>query len=98
MSATESAQTTLYEKEIEDPELEKALDQRQALRDKRKDLNTKIRDAEGAVSTKIEELELGEEAPVRVGRYLIALRRTEPKDVQFTRGGGTRLQISLLDD
>jgi hypothetical protein len=97
VSATETPQISLYEKEITDKTLEKALDRRQALREERKELNRQIRDAEGSVSEKIQELELGEEAPVRVGRYLIALRRTEAKDVAFTRGGGTRLQISLLD-
>jgi hypothetical protein len=97
VSATETPQISLYEKEIEDKELEKALDKRLELREQRKETNRKIRDTEGALATMIEALELGEEAPVRVGRFLIALRRTEAKDVAFTRGGGTRLQISLLD-
>jgi hypothetical protein len=98
VSATENAQTSIYEKEIEDPELETALNKRGNLREMRKELNRKIRDAEGAVAEKVEELELGEDGAVRCGKWLLALRRTEVKDVSFNRGGGTRLQISLLDE
>ena len=90
-------QTSLAEKIVEDPELEAALESRQKLREQRKDLNRKIRDAEGAAQTKIDALELGIEAPVRVGRFVLTLKQTDAKDVSFTRGGGTRLQISLFD-
>jgi hypothetical protein len=98
MSTTVDAQVSIYEKTIEDEALEAALDRRQELRGERKDLNRKIRDAEGTVTTKIEELELGEDAPVRVGKYVLTLTRSKVTDVAFTRGGGTRLQVSLLDE
>lgn len=91
-------QTSLYETQIENEALEKALETRQDLREQRKALNKKIRDAEGVADTHIAELELGEGSVVRIGRFLIAVKRTEAKDVSFTRGGDLRTQISLLPD
>lgn len=98
MSATENEQTSIYEKTIEDVELENALDERGRLRDKRKVLNKQIRDVEGAAQVKIDALELGEDSAVRCGKWLLAMRRSDPKDVSFTRGGGTQLRITLLDE
>jgi len=91
-------QTNLWERQIEDEALESALEARQKLRDQRKDLNRRIRDAEGAARTQIDALELGEGAVVRVGRFLVSVKRTEAKEVQFTRGGDLKTQISLLPE
>jgi len=91
-------QTSLYETTIENAELEAALESRQSLREKRKDLNKRIRDAEGAADRQIEELELGEGSSVRVGRFLIVVKRSEAKEVAFTRGGDLKTQISLLPE
>jgi hypothetical protein len=97
---SEQAQTSIYEKQIEDGALEKALDRRQAAKEARRDANRAFTEADGVVAGLIEanpELELGEDAPVRVGNYVLTLTRSEERDVSFKRGGGSRLQISLLD-
>jgi hypothetical protein len=101
VSATENPQTSIYEKVVEDPALEKALKLRQAAKVDRQEANRAFNEADGKIAGLVDanpELELGEDASVRVGDFVLTLKRSEVKDVSFTRGGGTRLQISLLDE
>jgi hypothetical protein len=92
------AQTALYEKVVEDKRLESALEARQAMKLERKELNKRYREADAKSKAFLEELELGDNAVVRVGRFLVSRRPVAARDVAFSTDPTSRLQISLLPE
>jgi hypothetical protein len=98
MSAEPSPQISLYEKVVEDEALEKALEDRQALRERRKKLNKEFKDSDAVVRAGLEAVELGEGSAVRVGRFVIRLSPVASREVAFTTDPTSRLQISLLPE
>ena len=97
-AATEEPQTSIYETVIENGDLEQALEKRQQLKDKAKAANKLARDADAVARNEIEKLELGLDAAVRCGRFVVALRAVAAKEVSFTTDPTTRLTIRKLDD
>lgn len=95
---SEQLQTSIYEREVTNPKLEAALDERQSIKADRLELNRRFRESDAKVKTLLEELELGDGAVIRIGRFLVSRRRVASKDVAFTTDPTMRLQISLLPE
>lgn len=91
-------QTSIYEKLVEDPELESLLEKRQTAKEQAAAVRKKYTDADVAAKESLGWLELGIDAVVRVGRFAITMRKTAPKSVSFETAAGERLAIRLLDD
>jgi hypothetical protein len=91
-------QTSLYEVTVEDDELEKLLEQRQDAKEAATVARTHYNTADDAVKAKLSTLDLGDGAPVRVGRFVVARRPVKGRAVSFETGDTTRLTISLLPD
>ena len=97
-TAAPDPQTSLYETELEDPDLEAALEKRQTLKDERKALNKTFQDADAVAREKIEKADLGVDAPVRCGRFVVRLGQVKARVVNFETDPTTRLFISTLPD
>lgn len=93
-----SPQTSIYETTIENPELEAALEARQSVKDKRAKVNSDYKEKDEIVKGKLDELDLGIGAPVRIGRFVISKKSTNGRSVSFETSAGTRHQISLIKD
>ena len=96
MAASTEPQTSIYETEIQNPELLDLLERRQTLRDQRSKLNAKLREIDTVASVKIEELDLAD-APVRLGRFLLTPKSREAASRSFEIPAKDFVQISLLD-
>lgn len=88
----------MYEKTVEDKNLEAALESRFNLVGERKALNKRFKEVDAKARTLLAELELGEDSVVRVGRFLVSRRRVPSREVAFSTDPTTRLQISLLPE
>jgi len=92
-------QTSIYEKEIANDVLEEALERREALKEPRRQANADYRVANDAVKALLEGEELGVDATVRVGRFVITKKLREGgRRVEFETASSERYAISLLDD
>lgn len=91
-------QASIYETTIENAELETALEDLQKARDRAKSARTKVREADDKVRPLIDELELGDDAPVRVGRFVITRKRVAPREVAFTTDSSVRLYIRPIPE
>lgn len=91
MSARVDPQTSLYEVTIENPELEAALEDREKLRQRAAKARSAYAEADevakGLAAT------LVDDAPVRVGRFVLTRRRVPPRSIAFETEGSTRLTI-----
>lgn len=97
MSASPDPQTSIYERIIEDDDLVAALEERQKAKEKAATANKAYREAHDVVKGKITELDLGQDAAVRAGRFVLTNKATAARTVNFETAAGQRLQISLLD-
>jgi hypothetical protein len=98
MTASPTPQTSLYEKVLEDEALEECLEQRQALKERVSEARRKYKEADDVAKGKIETLDLGQDAPARVGRFVLTRRSTKARSVAFETAPGVRTQISLIPD
>jgi hypothetical protein len=90
-------QVSLYETTIENAELEAALEELQETKEKLRPLNKQKKDGAAAAKLLVEALDLSD-GPVRVGRFVIALKPTAARHVEFDADPGERLVIKLLED
>ena len=91
-------QTSLYETTIENPELVKALDLREKLKGDVASAKKRLEDATARAHAIIAELDISD-APVRVGRYVIAEKRRPGRTVQsFEVQPKVQISISLLPE
>lgn len=93
-----SPQTSLYETEINDEILEKKLEQREDLRGKASEAKALYEEANENARLHISGIDLGDDAPVRVGRFIIVRRMAPPKSVSFETEAKLQTKISLLPD
>lgn len=94
MAVNEQPQTALDELVVDDPELEKALEKREAAKAARRTASKAFDEADVVARASLGELEaqLGE-GPVRVGRFVLELRESAPKAVSFETEAKTRIAI-----
>ncbi len=97
-TAEANPQTSLYETTIEDEAIEQLLEARQKAKDSAKAVSKKARDAHAAAKVALEALDLGHDAPVRIGRFVVSLKATASRSVSFETAPGTRLSIKALPE
>lgn len=95
--AAEQPQTSLYETTLDNPELEALLDARQEKRDRASKATKDAKNAHELVVAEIEKLDLAD-APVRVGRWVVARRPVAARSVSFTADATERLVIKPLPE
>ena len=91
-------QTSIYETVIDDPELAAALEERLKRKTSVANANKRYRQIDETVKARLEELDLGDEAPVRIGRFIVTRKRTAGRSVSFETEPGARLWIKLLPE
>lgn len=97
MPAASQAQTSIYETTIDNEALEAALEEREKAKDAKRKANQDYDAFHDKVKALIAIADIAD-APVRVGRFVISQKETKPTPVSFERGGGKKLQISLLGE
>lgn len=94
MPVTANAQTRIGEQVVEHDELEQALETREQAKLDAGEARKTYKSADEVAKALIAELELGE-APVRVGRFVIAVREIPARSVAFDTDPSTRLAIRV---
>jgi hypothetical protein len=96
VSVSADPQTSIYETEIEDENVERLLEARDKAKASARAVNKKARDADSAAKAALEALDLGHDATVRIGRFLVTLKKTESRSVSFDTAPGERWSIKQL--
>lgn len=97
-TAAQDPQTSLYETTIDNPTLAEQLDRRQKLKDTKAAAERAYRSANEAVKTELEKLDLGTNAPVRIGDFVVRLAPVSARQVAFETSPTSRLVISPLPE
>ena len=93
MAIQERAQTSLEERQIDDPQLLELLRKRRRLNEAKSEAAAKAKEAHEAVLAKLGEHELEVGQTARIGDYIVTKRHVQAADVEFTRGGRDQLSI-----
>jgi hypothetical protein len=91
-------QASLYEATIENAELEQALEDRERQRNAVASSRKRFREIDDRTKLLVADLDLGDDAPVRVGRFLITRTAVAARSVAFDTEPTTRLTIRTLED
>lgn len=97
-AATEQPQTSLYETTLNEPAIEELLEKRAKAKESAKAVTKRARDADTAAKVALEGLDLGTDAPVRIGRFVVARKLTASRSVSFETAPGVRMSIKPLPD
>ena len=94
------AQTSIYETDLTEtqPELLAALRARETMQTELGAAKHNFKLKDDAAQALIAKLELGEDAAVRVGDYVITSKKSKQSDVSFTRQPSLRIRIKKLDE
>jgi len=92
MATKEKAQISMDDTIVDDPDLEKLLEERQEL----KVHVSEYRKTDKAAKDKIRSIETP--SPYRVGRFVITKLTTESKQVSFESLGGIRFNIKAIGE
>ncbi len=95
-AAEPDPQTSVFETTLEDPAVEDLLEKRDKAKASARAVNKRAKDADTAAKAALEGLDLGTDAPVRIGRFVVTLRNTASRSVQFETAPGTRLTIKAI--
>jgi len=90
-----SDQLGMDERVVEDDALAKLLDARLRAKDDVREVRGVYKAADVAAKDAIAKLDLADGDAVRVGRFRITKRATEPRHVEFDAAAGSRLTIEL---
>jgi len=93
MAVAAQPQIAIDERVVESPELEAALEAREVAKAAAGEARAALKAAHDKAVGLIGELELGE-APVRVGRFRLTVRKVEARSVAFDTEPTTRLTIT----
>jgi hypothetical protein len=93
MAVAAQPQIAIDEAVVESPELEQALEAREAAKATAADARAAFKTADESARGLIAALELGE-APVRVGRFRLVVRKVAARSVAFDTDPTTRLTIT----
>lgn len=97
-TAAANPQTSIYETTIDDPAVEKLLEERDTLRQKKATAQKAFKDKTDEAKAALAALDLGVDAPVRIGRFVVAHKTVPGRAVSFETDPTTRLQISLISE
>lgn len=94
------AQQTIYETDLTEtqPELLVALQSREAMRTELGAAKHNFELKDKAAGELIAKLELGEDAAVRVGDFVITSKKSKESEVSFVRKSSMRIRIKKLDE
>lgn len=92
MTTKVKAQIGMDDTILENPELDKLLEERQVL----KKSASEFRKADKAAKDKIQTIQTP--MPYRVGRFIISKKPVAAKDVKFQTADGTRVDIKAVDE
>ena len=88
-------QISMDDKFIEDPELEKLLEERQGAKGAASVANKEYRGLDEQAQARVMALDLTE--TVRCGRFLLSKKTISPKEVSFETAESTRARIQLAE-
>jgi len=91
-------QLGMDEKVVQIPELEAALEERQATKEALGEARKAYAEAHEAASAEIAKLELPDDTPVRAGRFRITRSAVSARTVSFETKPTTRVTITYLGD
>lgn len=97
MAIDGSGQLGMDERVLEDAELAKLLEARLRAGDDKREVAGVYKLADQAAKDAIAKLELADGDIVRIGRFRITKKVTEPKHVEFDSAGGSSLQIKFIE-
>lgn len=92
------AQTSLEETTIENPTLEEALEKRERQRQRAAAARKSYREADERAKVLVDDLSLDDDAPIRVGRFVLSRHRVSGRMVAFETDPSTRLTIRLVKE
>lgn len=95
-TASANQQTSIYETTIENSALEDLLEKREAAKEERSSAQDKFRRADEAARAEIAKLEVGLDAPVRVGRFVLKESKREGGHRSFDVSESVQLSIGVL--
>jgi hypothetical protein len=98
LAAVAQPQASLYEVTIEHAEVETALEAREKVKARLRDARKAFKEADDKAKGLVETLELGDDAAVRVGRFVLTRRVVAGRSVSFETGESARLYIKLLEE
>lgn len=98
MPVADTPQTSIYETTIDNDVVEAALEQREAHRQKKSEANALFKEADDRVKAAIANLDLGQDAPVRIGRFVITRTMTKAKSVSFETDAKVRYRIGTIGE
>ena len=98
MSVRAMPQASLYEQTVENAELEEALEAREKAKEKSGAARKVYREAHDKAKALVETVELADETPVRVGRFVLTRKTVPARAVNFETEESSRLAISLIPD
>lgn len=98
MAVKDAPQTSIYETTIEDEQLERELEQRQTLREKASTAQALFKEADEKAKARIQTLDFGTGAPVRVGRFVLTRTVRAARSVSFETDTKVTTKITTIDD
>ena len=90
-------QFALDEKVIDDPDLEKALEDREKVKAQRAALTAKYKERHEHAVELIDELDVPDDTVVRCGRFRLSKSHVASRSVEFTTSPTERLNISTVE-
>lgn len=98
MPTAAQPQTSIYETTIENADLEAALERREQAKAKAGAARGEFKQADDHAKALIENLDLGDDAPVRVGGFVITRRQVPGGVVSFEKNASTRTYIRPIGE
>jgi hypothetical protein len=98
MAVAAKPQTSLYETTLDDADLEKQLEERDKLRTAASEARALFKEADDKAKGSIANLDLGDDAPVRVGRFVVTRKLRKPRSVSFETEAKVAYTIGTLGD
>lgn len=98
MPVSTTPQTTIYETTIEDAALEQQLEERDTLRSKASEARALFQEADDKAKAKIATLDLGNDAPVRVGRFVLTRKMRPARSLSFETEAKVTTKITTIDE
>jgi hypothetical protein len=95
--ANSDDQLAFDEKVIEDPDLEKALEEREKVKAQRSALNAKFKEKHEQAVELLDELDVTEDTVIRCGRFRVSKSHVDSRSVEFTTSPTKRLTISTVE-
>jgi hypothetical protein len=97
MAVSQKEQLGIDERVLDDPELERALEEREKAKAGKNEAARTFNTKDEVVKNRLEELDIEVDEPVRIGRYVCSRTKVAAKSVAFDTAETTRLAITPKD-